>query len=113
MDDSSNPDPRTSSASDLIKINASTDSDKPLIDTNSNLCGDNRNTIELGLPLRSDSPIEDAPSTKVPEKGLLLDIMKQTFNDMNSDKSPTKCETSKFYGRSSMEQGHELHQEKV
>ncbi|XP_060530364.1 uncharacterized protein LOC132704402 isoform X2 [Cylas formicarius] len=60
-------------------------------DTNSNLCG--------GLTTQVDPPVAMvvSPSSKVPDKGLILDIMKQTFNDTQT--SLQKCEVSKFYGR--------------
>ncbi|KAJ8927160.1 hypothetical protein NQ314_020433 [Rhamnusium bicolor] len=92
-----------------------------LIDTNSNLCN-NINSVDMNLNDKKEiksEPLEEStlytirPSMKVPEKSVILDIMKQTFNDVGDEKS-VKCSkkanekpnfeaetvlVSKFYGK--------------
>nr|CAH7745517.1 unnamed protein product [Callosobruchus chinensis] len=76
-----------------------------IIDTNSNLC-DNLNeskneTIEEKLLFNTDT------SEKVPEKSIILDIMKKTFNEMaanDSEKCMETMETTKFYGKSVLQE---------
>ncbi|XP_050302989.1 uncharacterized protein LOC126740870 isoform X2 [Anthonomus grandis grandis] len=81
-------DSSTNCGSDLDKPNCSTE--KQLIDTNSNVCAAMKNYTEMRI---DENLTEDAPSQKVPEKGVLLDIMKQTFNDICGEKSLSKVET--------------------
>ncbi|XP_066154229.1 uncharacterized protein east isoform X2 [Euwallacea fornicatus] len=89
---------------------------KPVIDTNSNLCTDAAATTapkstESNLATKlpdSFGGILESPSAKVPQKGLLLDIMKQTFNDLSGEKSAGRVEMVPFYGRSTMEGSEEL-----
>lgn len=90
-----------------------------LIDTNSNLCNNlNVNPVDINLNdkreikqemLEESTLFSINPSMKVPEKSIILDIMKQTFNDENciktakkSNQKPIVAETvmvSKFYGK--------------
>lgn len=90
-----------------------------LIDTNSNLCNNlNVNPLDINLndkkEIKQEILEENAlfsmnPSVKVPEKSIILDIMKQAFNDENCVKvakkpnqKPAVAETvvvSKFYGK--------------
>ncbi|XP_018572639.1 uncharacterized protein LOC108912008 isoform X2 [Anoplophora glabripennis] len=92
-----------------------------LIDTNSNLCNNlNVNPVDINLndkkeikqEVSEDSTLYSInPSIKVPEKSIILDIMKQTFNDENCVKTVKRPErktdlttesvvVSKFYGKS-------------
>ncbi|KAJ8912657.1 hypothetical protein NQ315_012733 [Exocentrus adspersus] len=89
-----------------------------LIDTNSNLCNNvipvdiNRNDKEIKqeAEMEEDTSFSMNPSIKVPEKSIILDIMKQTFNDENCLRSVRKPDqrtdfeteavvVSKFYGK--------------
>nr|CAI5832250.1 unnamed protein product [Callosobruchus analis] len=76
-----------------------------ITDTNSNLC-DNLNesknqSIEEKLLYNTDT------SEKVPDKSIILDIMKKTFNEMaanGSEKCMEAMETTKFYGKSPIQE---------
>lgn len=104
-----------------IKRSLSTDSSNGIpevkkFDTNSNLCVKNEEKSEDFKPILTESDYVESvtvsPSTKVPEKSLILDIMKQTFNDVckEEDKKKIKEEnrgslsesegmsTAQFYG---------------
>ncbi|KAJ8984567.1 hypothetical protein NQ317_006029 [Molorchus minor] len=66
------------------------------VDTNSNLC-DDLNPVDMNLndkAVKVEQVEQDTafvnPSVKVPEKSIILDIMKQTFNDVNEDKTVKK-----------------------
>ncbi|KAJ8938586.1 hypothetical protein NQ318_013640 [Aromia moschata] len=95
--------------------NANGPSEMKLIDTNSNVCNNLNPAEDVKKELPEDSALYPiSPSVKVPEKSIILDIMKQTFNDVSEDKAlkPAKkasqkpnfeAETvvvSKFYGKS-------------
>ncbi|XP_076251091.1 enhanced adult sensory threshold isoform X2 [Rhynchophorus ferrugineus] len=77
----------TSNQSSKTPIESSAnDVEKPLLmDTNSNVCGDLNEPVAVKLNeelVQEDSPMADTPSAKVPEKGFILDSMKQVFNEV-------------------------------
>ncbi|KAL1489908.1 hypothetical protein ABEB36_013834 [Hypothenemus hampei] len=96
IDDLSNPESKSNfNNTEHLKNSPS----EPLVDTNSNVCKEGKLDQSQELLRKIDIQVEeDTPSAKVPEKGLLLDIMKQTFNDLNNEKHVTKCDVTKFYG---------------
>lgn len=99
MDDSSSFDVKSSVASDAIKASAGSEVERPLFDTNSNVCDDVNDSVEIGEHkleyIDSNVPL-DTSSTKVPDKGVLLDIMKHAFNDMDLESGLAKNEESKL-----------------
>lgn len=88
LDDSSNSELKNSTATP-------SDMEKPLIDTNSNVC---EAVEDEELPnrfggvdvVKNPSFEEDSQSCKLIQKGLLLDKMKQTFNELGGESSLSK-----------------------
>lgn len=88
LDDSSNSELKNSTATP-------SDMEKPMIDTNSNLCEavedeELPNSFDGVDVVTNPSFEEDSESCKLIEKGLLLDKMKQTFNELGGESSLSK-----------------------
>ncbi|XP_044749946.1 uncharacterized protein LOC123310514 isoform X2 [Coccinella septempunctata] len=83
-----------------IKRSLSLENQTYCTDSNSNLCDDpniqeNKNTENLKHVTMLNEDIYPSPSTKVPEKLLILDIMKQNFNEkveLEDEKSTTEAQ---------------------
>ncbi|XP_048516551.1 uncharacterized protein LOC109533983 isoform X2 [Dendroctonus ponderosae] len=104
MDESSSFDVKSSVASDPIKAAAGSEVERPLFDTNSNVC--DNDSVEIGEHTKleyidSNAPLEETSSTKVPDKGILLDIMKHAFSDIELESGLAKDEDSKLHIRAS------------
>lgn len=82
-----------------IKRSLSTENDtnnQNFTDTNSNLCINKENTAPVkNEPDLLTENIASTPSSKVPEKSIILDIMKQAFNDSFEDKDDKKITQGK------------------
>ncbi|XP_044255471.1 uncharacterized protein LOC123005682 isoform X2 [Tribolium madens] len=76
-------------------VKRSFSTDHNFTDTNSNLCLNKDN-----VPIKNERDVMEsfasAPSSKVPEKSIILDIMKQAFNDPFEDKEEKKKKSGKI-----------------
>lgn len=79
-----------------LKRSISTENERveTIMDTNSNLYLElNSKDTEISACVKSEEPASISPSLKVPDKSIILDIMKQTFNDSLEDRSKSNSIT--------------------